>query len=187
MTEKYVESAIKGGKQGIIQVEQRVSDGLTGKQVYIKVTHCGLCFTDIHFLKSDMVLGHEPVGVVEELGPECSRLKKGDVVGWGYLHNSCGECEFCWTGREVLCSQRVMYGYDDFDQGGFSTGAVIRENYVYKIPDGLAAKDAAVLQCAGATVFSALYNNNIRPTDRVGVVGIGGLGRSAIFRMDYLY
>lgn len=131
-------------------------------------------------LKKDMVLGHEPVGVVEEVGPDCKRLQKGDVVGWGYLHNSCNECEFCWTGREVLCPQREMYGYADFNWGGFGSGAVLRENYLYKIPKGLSPSNAAVLQCAGATVFSALYNNNVKPTDRVGVVGIGGLGHLAL-------
>lgn len=185
MSNPYTESAIRGGKDGLKQVELKVSEGPKGKEVYIKVTHCGLCHTDIHFLKNDMVLGHEPVGIVEELGPDCSKLKKGDVVGWGYLHNSCGECEYCWTGREVLCPKREMYGATDFDTGGFSTGAIIRENFLYKIPEGLAAKDAAVLQCAGATVFSALYNNKVRPTDRVGVIGIGGLG-SSLFHFSNL-
>lgn len=184
MPEKYVETVIKTvpNSKDLNQTTQKISDGLSGKQVYVKVTHCGLCHTDLHLVggKTEMVLGHEPVGVVEELGPDCTKLKKGDVVGWGYLHNSCGECEYCWTGREVLCPKREMYGYADLNFGGFGTGAILRENFLYKIPEGLSPSDAAVLQCAGATVFSALYNNNVRPTDRVGVVGIGGLGHLAL-------
>ncbi|KAJ8609374.1 hypothetical protein MRB53_039139 [Persea americana] len=158
----------------------QVADKITGNQVYIKVTHAGLCHTDLGKLNVDMVLGHEPVGIVEETGPDCKRLRKGDVVGWGYLHNSCNECEFCWTGREILCPKREMYGTADLNFGGFGTGAVLRENYVYKIPKGLSPANAAVLQCAGATVFSALYNNKVKPTGRVGIVGIGGLGHLAI-------
>lgn len=180
MAEKYLETVIKGSDNGLVQTKSKISEGLVKNQVYIKITHCGLCATDSHMREQDMVLGHEPVGVVEELGPDCSKFKKGDVVGYGYLHNSCGECEFCWTGREVLCSKREMYGYADKHFGGFGTGAILRENFLYKIPEGLEPANAAVLQCAGATVFSALYNNNIRPTDRVGVVGIGGLGHLAI-------
>lgn len=178
---KYVETVLKGSKGGkIVETTSKVADKMTGNQVYIKLTHAGLCHTDLGMLEKDMVLGHEPVGVVEETGPDCKKLKKGDVVGWGYLHNSCNECEFCWTGREILCPQRQMYGSADLNFGGFGSGAVLHENYVYKIPDGLDPANAAVLQCAGATVFSALYNNGIKPTDRVGIVGIGGLGHLAL-------
>ena len=105
---KYTEAVIKGSKDGLVETTSKLADKLTGHQVYVKVTHCGLCFTDHHFKEADMVLGHEPVGVVEELGPDCRKLKKGDVVGWGYLHSACGECQYCWSGREVLCTERQM-------------------------------------------------------------------------------
>ncbi|BFZ63403.1 hypothetical protein YB2330_004525 [Saitoella coloradoensis] len=170
----------KGTPEGkVIEATHTIRD-IKADEVFIKVTHCGFCYTDIHYLKAGSVLGHEPVGIVEEVGSECKRLKKGDVVGWGYLHDSCMECEMCMTGREILCAERKMYAYADLDMGGMGSGYIGKEKYVFKIPKGLAPADAAPLMCAGATVFAAIYNNNIKPTDRVGVVGIGGLGHLAL-------
>ncbi|ORY74346.1 NADP-dependent alcohol dehydrogenase [Protomyces lactucae-debilis] len=182
MSSQFTETGLRGGKDGIVQKRFNVFEGdaLTGNLVHVKVTHCGLCFTDTHFLKKDICLGHEPVGVVESLGPDCKQLKKGDVVQWGYLHSSCNQCEMCWTGKEVLCAKRSMYGYADKDLGGFSTGGVVREDYLFKVPDSISPAHASVLSCGGVTVFSAMYNNNIKPTDRVGVVGLGGLGHLAL-------
>ncbi|KUI61793.1 putative formaldehyde dehydrogenase AdhA [Cytospora mali] len=155
-------------------------DELTGDSVLLKVTASGLCGTDLHYKTADMVLGHEGVGVVEALGPDCKLLKKGDRVGWGYEHDSCGHCRQCLTGTEQYCNERAMYSYADLDQGSFASHAIWREAFLFKIPDGMTDEEAAPFQCAGATVWTALMAYNTRPTETVGIMGVGGLGHIAI-------
>lgn len=170
----------KGSDSGRVVKSTTEKPALKGDQVKLRVTASGLCGTDLHYNKADMGLGHEGVGVVEELGPDCSFLKKGDRVGWGYEHDSCGRCQECLRGNETFCPQRVMYGFADLDQGSMAEGAVWREAFLFKIPDGLTDEVAAPLMCGGATVFNALHQYNVLPTDVVGVMGVGGLGHLAI-------
>ncbi|KAK1075274.1 hypothetical protein LTR33_009563 [Friedmanniomyces endolithicus] len=151
-------TVFKGSKDGSIQQSETKKNDLTGDQVLLKVTASGLCGTDMHYRTSDMVLGHEGVGIVESLGPDTKYLKKGDRVGWGYEHDSCGHCEQCLKGSETYCAERAMYGYADLDQGSFAKGAVWREAFLFKIPDNLPDEAAAPLQCGGATVFNALHS-----------------------------
>lgn len=155
-------------------------DELTGDSVLLRVTASGVCGTDLHYRTTDMVLGHEGVGVVEGLGPDCKVLKKGDRVGWGYEHDSCGHCRQCLTGTEQYCDGRVLYAYGNTDQGSFASHAVWRESFLFKIPDGLTDVEAAPFQCAGATVWTAMMAYNTRPTETVGIIGVGGLGHIAI-------
>lgn len=173
-------TVFKGSKDGKIVKSETNKGELQNDQVLVKVTASGLCGTDEHYKSADMVLGHEGAGVVEEIGPNVKNLKKGDRVGWGYQHDSCGDCEYCLTGRETYCPERQMYGYADLDQGSFASHAVWKEAFLFKIPEGLSDADAAPLMCGGATVFNALYTYGIKPTDRVGVMGVGGLGHLAI-------
>jgi D-arabinose 1-dehydrogenase-like Zn-dependent alcohol dehydrogenase len=170
----------KGSKEGKIVKAQTTRGDLQDDQVLIKITASGLCGTDEHYAHADMALGHEGAGVVEELGPNVKDLKKGDRVGWGYEHNSCGRCDQCLTGRETYCAKREMYGDANLDQGSFASHAVWREAFVFRIPDELTDSEAAPLMCGGATVFNALYTYGVKPTDRVGVIGVGGLGHLAI-------
>ncbi|EOA87961.1 hypothetical protein ACJQWK_09077 [Exserohilum turcicum] len=173
-------TVFKGSKGGKIVKAQTTKPDVQDDQVLIKVTASGLCGTDEHYKEVDMALGHEGVGVVEQLGPNVKQLKKGDRVGWGYEHNSCGRCEKCLTGRETYCAEREMYGYANLDQGSFASHAVWREAFLFKLPDELTDAEAAPLMCGGATVFNALHAYNVRPTQRVGVMGVGGLGHLAI-------
>jgi len=170
----------KGSKDGSIQKSQTTKGELKGDQVLVRITASGLCGTDEHYRTTDMVLGHEGAGVVEEVGPEVQYLKKGARVGWGYEVNACGHCEMCLTGRDTFCPEREMYGIANFDQGSFATHAVWREAFLHQIPDNISDKDAAPLMCGGATVYNALRMYDIQPTDRVGVMGVGGLGHLAI-------
>ncbi|KAF2788254.1 GroES-like protein [Melanomma pulvis-pyrius CBS 109.77] len=173
-------TVFKGSKEGKIIKTETTRPSLQNDQVLVKITASGLCGTDEHYRHADMGLGHEGAGIVEELGPGVKGLKKGDRVGWGYQHDSCGQCEWCLTGRETFCEQRAMYGYADLDQGSFGSHAVWREAFLFAIPDGITDQEAAPLMCGGATVFNALKMYNIQPTDRVGVMGVGGLGHLAI-------
>ncbi|KAJ6521940.1 chaperonin 10-like protein [Mycena vulgaris] len=172
-------TTFKGSDQGIVQTTSRL-DGPTGNQVLVKITHSGICGTDEHFKHSDMVLGHEGVGIVQELGDSVTGLQIGDVVGWGYTHKTCGTCEECLLGKDQYCPTREQYGVHNLHQGSFGSHAVWDASFLFKIPAGLAPEDAAPLMCGGATVYGVIESYNIRPSDRVGVVGIGGLGHLAI-------
>lgn len=174
-------TVFKGSKDGkIVETQTKKSDKLEGDHVYMRVTASGLCGTDLHYKTTDMGLGHEGVGVVEEVGPEVRSLKKGDRVGWSYNHDSCGECMQCMIGKEILCAKRAMYGYADLDQGSMASHAVWREKFLFRIPDEISDADAAPLMCGGATVFGALYGHGVEPLHRVGIIGVGGLGHLAI-------
>lgn len=173
-------TVFKGSQDGTIQQSTTTKPALTGDQVHLKVTASGLCGTDLHYRNADMGLGHEGAGVVQDLGPACKTLKKGDRVGWGYVHDTCGSCQQCLSGRETMCPARQMYGLADLDQGSMATEAVWREAFLFKVPDELSDEVAAPLMCGGATVFNALRAFNALGTETVGVVGVGGLGHLAI-------
>lgn len=101
MTERKVSFKVfRGSKEG------RISQGTTTRvlgpnDVFVKLTHSGVCGTDEHFLHSGCVLGHEGVGIVEEVGSQVHGLEKGDRVGFGYVHKVCGHCEYCLTGTRL--------------------------------------------------------------------------------------
>lgn len=168
-------------------------------EVLVKVTHSGVCGTDEHARGNDMVLGHEGCGVIEvsqtqprsschvhesntikQLGSAVDTLSIGDRVGWGYIHSSCQNCEQCLTGHENLCPQVKKYGISNQDQGSFATYGIWEAAYIFKIPDSIASEHAAPLMCGGATIFHVLRSYGITPFDRVGVIGVGGLGHLAI-------
>ncbi|KAI8377949.1 chaperonin 10-like protein [Radiomyces spectabilis] len=148
-------------------------------EVYIKMIACGICHTDCLYMEQpDSILGHEPVGEITEVGSNVTKLKKGDIVGFSYLQSACLDCEQCDSGNDIMCPKRVMF--PERNNNAFAEGAVRDAKFVYKIPKELKPEHAAPLMCAGLTVFTAIYNSKIKPTDRVAVVGIGGLGHLAI-------
>ncbi|KAH8651153.1 chaperonin 10-like protein [Xylariales sp. PMI_506] len=174
-------TVFKGSKDGVPKKSTTTKpDELKGDSVLVKVTMSGLCGTDLHYKMVDMVLGHEGVGIVEGTGPACTSLKKGDRVGWGYEHDSCGHCEQCLQGTETYCPERAMYADADLDQGSFASHAVWREAFLFKIPEELSDEAAAPLQCGGATVWNALRAYDSQPTETVGIMGVGGLGHLAV-------
>ncbi|KAJ7459823.1 chaperonin 10-like protein [Mycena latifolia] len=172
-------TVFKGSVNGIVEATSH-RELPTGNQVLVKITHSGICGTDEHFKQADMALGHEGVGIVEQIGEAVKGFKVGDVVGWGYVHKTCGACSLCLSGHDNYCAAADLYGTSDFDQGSFGTHAIWDASWVFKIPDGLSPEDAAPLMCGGAAVWGVIDTYNIRPTDRVGVVGVGGLGHLAI-------
>lgn len=151
-------------------------------------------------------MGHEGAGIVTAIGPEVTNHKIGDRVAWGWvkphllllvnsqsnhlglsntltrlqMQGSCGECTSCRAGYIFICAQRSQYGAQNTDQGSFSTGGVWDARYIYRIPDSMKSEDAAPLLCGGWSVWNALVGYDLKPTDHVGVVGIGGLGHFAI-------
>ncbi|KAJ7617224.1 putative NADP-dependent alcohol dehydrogenase C 2 [Roridomyces roridus] len=169
----------KGSANGIVEANTTHAPP-TGNQVLVKISHSGVCGTDEHYKQADMVLGHEGVGTVEQIGEAVTDLKVGDVVGWGYVNKTCGKCEQCLLGRDNYCPTREYYGGANFHQGSFGSRAIWDAEFLFKIPEGVKPEHAAPLMCGGATIFELVETYNIRPTSRVGVVGIGGLGHLAI-------
>ncbi len=171
-------NVFKGGKEGIHQATTNREIG--PREVLVKITHSGLCGTDIHYKEQDMALGHEGAGTVAQIGSEVTLFKENDRVGWGYLHSACGHCKQCLRGAETFCPERKMYGEADLDQGSMGSHAVWKEDFLFNIPDDMSSEDAAPLMCGGATVFNALQFHGVKSTEKVGVIGVGGLGHLAI-------
>ncbi|KAJ7667431.1 NADP-dependent alcohol dehydrogenase [Mycena rosella] len=149
----------------------------TGNQVLVKITHSGICGTDEHYKEANIVLGHEGVGTVQQFGEEVKGFNIGDVVGWGYMHKTCGSCDQCLLAD---CDQGARYGEHDLHQGSFGSHAIWDASFLFHVPDGFPPELAAPLMCAGAAVFNVIETYNIHPTDRVGIVGVGGLGHLAV-------
>jgi uncharacterized zinc-type alcohol dehydrogenase-like protein len=162
--------------------------------VSIRIDHCGICHTDIHFVRDDwgrttypLVPGHEIVGTVTAVGPEVSRFAVGDRVGVGCMVDSCRACSACAEGLEQYCAEVFTATYNGEDRhdgtvtfGGYSTDIVVSERFVLRMPESLDAAAAAPLLCAGITTWSPLKYFDIGPGDRVAVVGMGGLGHMGI-------
>jgi uncharacterized zinc-type alcohol dehydrogenase-like protein len=154
--------------------------------VRISVTHCGVCHTDIHAIDNyygittfPFVPGHEIVGHVSEVGPAASGLKEGDRVAIGWQGRSCMNCEWCLQGEDQFCLDIVESG-TWVPYGGFSTSVIADSRFVYPLPDAMPSEVAAVLMCAGVTVYSPLRSYVTRPAQKLGVIGVGGLGHLAL-------
>ncbi|WP_068180846.1 NAD(P)-dependent alcohol dehydrogenase [Mycobacterium sp. UM_CSW] len=158
-------------------------------EVDVDVTHCGICHTDVGMIDDDwgysqfpVVAGHEAVGVVSAIGSavDPDRLAVGERVGIGAIAGTCMKCEFCLSGRQQLCPQRddtVLRGH----RGAFATSVRASDwRFAYPIPDAIESQHAGPLLCAGVTVFAPLLRHGVKPTDRIGIVGIRGLGHLAI-------
>ncbi len=159
---------------------------LNGHDVRVAITHCGLCYTDIHAIDDyfgitnfPFVPGHEIVGQVSEIGSEVTGLRKGDRVGIGWQGRSCMECEWCLKGEEQLCKD-IAKAAAWSPYGGFSSSITVDSRFAYSLPASMPSEFAAVLLCAGITVYSPLRSTETGHRRKVGIVGVGGLGHLAI-------
>jgi len=158
---------------------------LGSEQVEIAVESCGICHSDLSMLDNDwgiatypFVPGHEIIGRVVALGDHTKRLKIGDRVGLGWYSGSCGACAQCLSGNQNLCA--AAEGTIVGRHGGFASRVRANWTWVSPIPEGLDASSAGPLFCGGITVFNPIVQFGVQPTDRVGVIGIGGLGHMAL-------
>ena len=154
--------------------------------VLVSVTHCGLCQTDIHAINNyygittfPFVPGHEIVGYVSAVGSAVSSLKEGDRVGIGWQGRSCMKCEWCLQGEEQLCMDIVPSG-TWVPYGGFSSSICVDSRFAYLLPDTMPSEVAAVLMCAGITVYSPLRSYSAQQGKKIGIIGVGGLGHLAL-------
>ena len=158
---------------------------LGDEQVEIAVESCGICHSDLSMLDNDwgmtaypFVPGHEAIGKIVALGDHTKRLKIGDRVGLGWFSSSCGACGECLSGNQNLClsAEGTILGR----HGAFATRVRAHWTWASPLPEALDASSAGPLLCGGITVFNPLTQFGIRPTDRVAVIGIGGLGHLAL-------
>ena len=174
-----------------MEIERR---SILENDVKIDILYCGVCHSDIHAAHNDwgntkypIVPGHEIVGKVLEVGDAVKNYKKGDLVGVGCMVDSCKECEACKEDLEQFCNKGATMTYNGKDKhlgdrtfGGYSTSIVVREDFVLKVPENLDIKAVAPLLCAGITTFSPLNHWKVKKGDKVGIIGLGGLGHMGI-------
>ena len=154
-------------------------------EIEIAVEHCGLCHSDLSLVDDEwgvsqfpLVAGHEIVGIVKEAGDRVTHLKPGDRVGVGWFSRSCLICDPCMEGDHNMCRTVEQTAVDR--HGGFADRVRVQASWANIVPEGVDAKTAGPLFCGGITVFNPLVQFDIKPTDRVGVIGIGGLGHLAL-------
>ncbi len=158
---------------------------LGAQDVDVKITHCGVCHSDLHLADGDwggnfpMVVGHEVVGIIRAVGDAVDPSRAGQRVGIGWQRGACLDCEYCLHGEENLCfaSEATCSGGH---YGGFADSIVLDSRFCHPIPDALSSVNAAPLLCAGITVYSPLRRYNANAHTRVGIVGIGGLGHLGV-------
>lgn len=163
------------------------------RDVSIEILYCGVCHSDLHTVRSEWqgttypcVPGHEIIGRVVAVGADVKRFKPGDTAGVGCMVDSCRTCPNCKEDLEQFCAT-TTFTYNSTDQksggityGGYSNSIVVDEAFVLKIPPNLDLAATAPLLCAGITTYSPMRHNNVSKGQKVGVVGLGGLGHVAV-------
>ena len=166
----------------------------TPHDVEIDILYCGVCHSDLHTARNEWhgtmypcVPGHEIVGRVTSVGNHVSKFKVGDIAAVGCMVDSCRECQYCEDGLEQYCEQGNTGTYNAPDKylgkhtfGGYSESIIVDENFVLRVPENLDLAAVAPLLCAGITTYSPLRHWNIGAGQKVGVVGLGGLGHMAV-------
>ncbi|PQJ96528.1 NAD(P)-dependent alcohol dehydrogenase [Chromatium okenii] len=165
--------------------------------VAIDILYCGICHSDIHSARNEwgwtqypFVPGHEIIGRVCAVGNEVNQYKVGDLVGVGCLVDSCGHCDSCNDGLEQYCNNGFTGTYGGEDKiggtphrltfGGYSEKITVDEHFVLRIPDNLDPAAAAPLLCAGITTYSPLKHWKVGAGQKVGIIGLGGLGHMGV-------
>ena len=164
--------------------------------VLIDIKYSSFCHSDIHTIKGHwgkqqypQVPGHEIAGIVSAVGKNVTKFKVGDKAGVGCMVDSCMQCESCKHGEEHHCERNGMVGTygtpqksspTGITQGGYSTNIVVRDHFAIKIPNNIDLQHAAPLLCAGITTYSPMMKFSMKKGDKIGVVGIGGLGHMAV-------
>ena len=148
-------------------------------ELLVRVTACGVCRTDLHVADGDLephrspvVPGHEIVGTVAEVGPAAQGFAVGDRVGVAWLRHTCGECRWCRSGSENLCTDSRYTGWDE--DGGYAEYAVAPAAFAYRLPDGIEDVQLAPLLCSGIIGYRSLRRAAVPPSGKLGIFGFGG-------------
>lgn len=164
------------------------------KDVRIEILYCGVCHSDIHQVRDEwggsiypMVPGHEIVGRISHVGDAVKNFTVGDLAGVGCFVDSCRACPSCRAGNEQYCEQGMAGTYNSYEMdkktptyGGYSNCIVVDESYVLHVSERLPLQAVAPLLCAGITTYSPLRHWKVGAGQKVGIVGLGGLGHMAV-------
>lgn len=162
--------------------------------VELDILYCGVCHSDLHQARNEWhntvypcVPGHEIVGRVTRVGGQVTKFKVGDIGAVGCMVDSCGTCPSCQAGEEQYCHAFPTFTYNGNDKflggptfGGYSTGIVVDQSFTLRVPAGLDLAATAPLLCAGITTYSPLRHWKVGPNQKVGIVGLGGLGHMGV-------
>lgn len=155
-------------------------------EIVVRLAATGVCHTDLHAVRGDwavkpalpLVPGHEGTGHVAAVGEGVTHLKEGDAVGVPWLHDACGQCEYCLTGWETLCPAQHNTGYSV--NGTYADYVLAKADYVGRLPAGADLETIAPILCAGVTTYKGLKETEARAGEWVAISGIGGLGHVAV-------
>ncbi len=169
---------------GVLEPFEFEVGALGPHEIEMTVESCGLCHSDLSMINNDwrssqypLVAGHEAIGIVTAMGDHVQNLQIGQRVGAGWNAYSCMHCSPCLSGRQQRCQSltTTIRG-----RGGFADRLRVQDIWAVPLPDGLDAKSAGPLFCGGITVFAPLLDFGVKPTDKVAIIGIGGLGHLAL-------
>ena len=164
------------------------------EEIEIQIQYCGVCHSDVHQARNEWagttfpcVPGHEIVGRVAKAGSKVRKFKEGELAAVGCMVDSCRECEMCKSGEEQLCDLGPVWTYNSEDRrhggmtyGGYSSAIVLDEAFALRLPKGLDLAASAPLLCAGITTYSPLRHWKVGKGQKVGIVGLGGLGHMGV-------
>ena len=184
MRSTHARGAVLAHARGPVSVESLHFGEPAAGEVLLRMEACGICHSDLFVAGLErlplapLTLGHEGVGRVEAVGPGVDNWATGDRAGVTFLGVTCGTCEWCAAGRERFCPKQTNFGYTL--QGALGDYALVPASALVRIPDALAAADAAPLCCAGWTAYGALREAALAPGQSVALFGYGGLGHLAL-------
>jgi len=167
------------------------------QDIQIEILYCGVCHSDLHQVRNEWesamptvypcVPGHEIVGRVVKAGSAVKKFKEGDIAAVGCMVDSCGVCSSCRAGEEQFCENKATFTYNSEDKqiggvtyGGYSESIVVTEGFALRVSKDLDLAAAAPLLCAGITTYSPLRHWNVKKGQKVGIVGLGGLGHMGV-------
>jgi propanol-preferring alcohol dehydrogenase len=174
-----------------LTIEERPVPDPGPGELLVEVVACGVCHTDLHAADGDwpvkptppFIPGHEVAGRVSAIGPGVDGFRIGEPVGIPWLHDACGNCEYCFSGWETLCQRQHDSGYSV--NGGFAEYAIASAAYVGRLPGDIHIKPTSYAQmapilCAGVTTYKGIKETETRPGEWIAISGLGGLGHVAV-------
>ncbi|WP_413484474.1 alcohol dehydrogenase AdhP [Morganella psychrotolerans] len=171
-------------KNKTVEIKEKTLRPLKYGEALLKMECCGVCHTDLHVKNADfgdvsgVILGHEGIGVVTEIGEGVTSLKVGDRASVAWFFRGCGHCEYCNSGKETFCREVKNAGYTV--DGGMAEECIVTADYSVKVPDGLESAAASSITCAGVTTYKAIKVSGIKPGQWLAIYGLGGLGNLAL-------
>ena len=170
-----------------------VSEPTPGEnELLVRVLTCGVCHTELDEIEGrtppprlPVILGHQAVGRIEQVGSKVSKFKPGDRVGVAWIYSACGKCKFCLSGRENLCPDFRATGRDA--NGGYAEYMTVLEDFAYRIPDIFSDSEAAPLLCAGAIGYRSLKLTTLKDGQNLGLTGFGASGHLVLKMVNYKF